>query len=398
MCGIAGFFTSEDKKVTNLDSFFADISLMSQLRGKDSTGMLFLDGNYDLSYEKKAMQAADFLELAKIKEKINDVDNYYGALVHCRARTTGLTNQETAHPFVETEDTNGAIMFGMVHNGTLKTWDKKDYLSDSQYLAKKLYTDGHKETLETLDGAAALVWVDQRVWKNYMYTNGERPLVYGFLENSNTMILGSEAHMLFAALERNNLKLENKKFYNCAKNVLYELDPSDIRKFNTETIVPKKPIVVVTEITRPYHYRRTIKEEITELLKDTLALENVEPAVKPRVAITAEETKEFLEKTKVNSLEVLAKIVFYDPSSKELTLEVEESDYTSNIVYGDTITMRGIREEYYEYMASKFEFVAVSLVGAVYNSQLKIMPTWIALSHHIEKNSVLKGKGLAALN
>ena len=244
MCGIAAIFSSTTKSVKGLEDVTKDLIMMTQVRGTDATGIAVVDAYFNLEVHKKAMHASDFLQLQTTKKLLSEVDNSYGAIIHCRKKTLGNSGDSAAHPFV-IEDAEGVPEFAMVHNGTLTRWNSTKYESDSHWLSQQLYDD-HTKALTALNPkcAAALIWTDLRTGKNCFFTNGERPLFYGFLEKADVIVIGSEAELMYAAIKRNNLSLKNNEFFTALPMTLYSMNSDKVTELERTEI--KKEVVVQT--------------------------------------------------------------------------------------------------------------------------------------------------------
>lgn len=237
MCGIAAVFNGESTEMVKLPALIHDLLIMTQLRGMDSTGIVNLSSKYELNLYKKTVNANDFMEMRQARTLVDQSKSGFGTIIHCRKATIGGKTQEAAHPFV-VQNEDGKDALAMVHNGTLSNHTLREHVSDSHWLSDQLMQKREK-ALEDLRGAASLIWTNTKTFEHCFYTNGERPLFYGFLKGKNAMIIGSEAELMYAALKRNDIDLEKDTFYKAVPYTLYKSTHKNCTQLETEEI--KKP-------------------------------------------------------------------------------------------------------------------------------------------------------------
>jgi glucosamine 6-phosphate synthetase-like amidotransferase/phosphosugar isomerase protein len=162
MCGIAGFNFSEQERI-NPAELSQNLFLEIIKRGRDATGIAYLD-NADNKFRvrKAAIPATKFFPA--LKEMPADVTN---AILHTRWATKGSPeNSKNNHPIIQ-----GKVVG--VHNGHLSNDDALfRHLSsverrgqvDSEAAFALLGNTRHHPTdvLGTLEGRAALAWLDVR--------------------------------------------------------------------------------------------------------------------------------------------------------------------------------------------------------------------------------------------
>jgi len=232
MCGIV-FTISDDTYCDNLDDWFADALLASQVRGLHSTGMFQVNEGTSTIF-KKDVNASEFLNLEGAKQLLRGVPWRNTSVGHVRHATSGNISAENAHPFrAEREDGSYIIM---VHNGSLQGWRNKKESSrfqvDSEWMAHMLAMEGH-DAFEYFNGAFALVWYDSNHPDSlFMARNKERPLHYIITNGGKTIIGCSELGMLGWLSHKHDLELDEKSQFNSP----YYLEEGKIYKFNMKNI------------------------------------------------------------------------------------------------------------------------------------------------------------------
>lgn len=271
MCGLTAVLNSETNLVAGLDKFITDATVVTQLRGMDSTGMYQIDGNLELQSYKKAVDGSTFVSMPKAAMLLSDADVSYVTVVHNRKATTGKVNNANAHPFIHEND-NGEDEFALVHNGTIEDWDKKQFSTDTEALASRIYEQG-AQGLDDLYGAWSVIWTDMESQITHMATNGERPLHYAFVKGKSVVLVCSEAGMLSWLAERNKIELEDNAIYEAETHQTYAFPLHDVRQF-TKTPIKQ----VIPRHTRNYAYtnvtdnrRPRIINEIKEIEKQARA-------------------------------------------------------------------------------------------------------------------------------
>lgn len=228
MCGIV-FSINSDDSCLNLDDWFKDAMIASQVRGLDGAGIYQINDKGECSWVKDAESASEFVQLQSAKDLIRNSGYSPITVGHVRAATVGGVSVGNAHPFtIERDD---GTFVSVVHNGTLYNWkghkDAHKFSVDSEWLAHMLATEGH-DAFEYFNGAFAIVWYDSAVPDHvFMARNKERPLHY-IVTNDNKTILGcSEVGMLGWLAQKHKFEEKNTPYY---------LEEGKIYKFSTKNV------------------------------------------------------------------------------------------------------------------------------------------------------------------
>lgn len=215
MCGIWGFITNETVKGANDRRKYCEQALIvGTVRGDDGAGV-FLVPHAALKDEEAdwVRYPADGYRLLQTKELgerlgYNNMPDYRAIIGHNRAGTAGSVKMENTHPFQE-----GPIT--LVHNGTL---DSTFHMGKSMHDLKDqgVEVDSHvichnlaeatdpTEVLGTLEGSFALVWHDARDMSINIIRNEKRMLHVMAATCEDTVLIASEAEMLYWLAVRNN--------------------------------------------------------------------------------------------------------------------------------------------------------------------------------------------------
>lgn len=258
MCGIIGFITNEKARGAGDRRKFIEQALVADtVRGDDSTGIYIV--GHKMGDDEPAdwfKQAADGYTLVAQKEyqqrmSAAKVDEYRAVIGHNRSATMGTVSVDNAHPFQE-----GPIT--LVHNGTLHSthnlgqpmWKLKDrgVEVDSHAIAHNIAAatdlDG---LLGSLEGTFALIWHDSRDHSINIIRNEKRPLHMLFTTCEDTVLIASEAEMLYWLAKRNNFQFDH----------IVTPKPMQLLKFKPGNMIPE---VREVPISRP-SWVRTPKSE-----------------------------------------------------------------------------------------------------------------------------------------
>lgn len=199
MCGLVGVVGNITPKVGRA---FKDLLVFDSVRGPHSTGVAFIYSFVDPRILKKAVVPHQFFELPDWENNNRIVSKCL--MGHNRWATTGLINDENAHPF-ENESIIG------MHNGTLLNQDLLDdsecFEVDSENIFHHIHLNGVKDTVSKLHGAYALVWYDKADKTINFLRNKDRPLSFAMTKDMETLFWASERWMLDVALSRHGVKV-----------------------------------------------------------------------------------------------------------------------------------------------------------------------------------------------
>ena len=210
---------------------------VSQVRGRDSTGVLRVTKEYEYEYAKMVGPPNVLYDSRQYEHNIDKLDTCILA-GHTRWKTVGDNSVKNAHPFVA-----GDIV-GM-HNGTLKSYHKLDghdyRKTDSEVLFGHLSENGPQETFNKIEGAWACVWWDNANKTLNFIRNNERPLVFTWSKDLRTMYWASESWMFGAVACRAPLwdgGDDGKQFIALPEDTLWSFS------INAKATKDEKPIIM----------------------------------------------------------------------------------------------------------------------------------------------------------
>lgn len=233
MCGIVGYISLKDDYCPMAKSHFRDYALtLDSLRGEDSTGIMLLRNEFDLTTAHTTSSGRKYVT-GKHYEKLVK-DPAWAFIGHNRAATAGSVKIENAHPF-----TFGDVT--MVHNGTLVNRGASipsyqyEYEVDSMQIAYALSLHKPEEVpdvLKTINGSFCIVWTDARDQSINVARNSDRPFHFCFNKDKKIMWFMSDGHHLNAinaSLSRSDAK----------GGAIYQLDKYKHLKFKKGSLVPE---------------------------------------------------------------------------------------------------------------------------------------------------------------
>lgn len=233
MCGIVGFINRESNFKTSepLTKWFKQALYCDALRGEHGTGILSVNDKGFYNMYKKSLNAADFLELSKTKSVLKDSSVF--SVGHNRWATQGTHTDDNSHPFE-----HGSII--LFHNGTVtnhRTLSKPTFNVDSSAVSFMLSESKDiKKSLERLEGTYSLVWYDFLLETLNFARNEDRPMFFGYVKDSKSILFASEAPMIRWLANRNGIALE--KIEAVPENIWLEIPLDDKEKFKATSFKP----------------------------------------------------------------------------------------------------------------------------------------------------------------
>lgn len=230
MCGIfaisdmhpGGFTTNDAKKI------IPGLSLLSSLRGIDSTGMIGLTSSGKIDTYKTLGSTYRFMAHDVWEEFSKRIEQRYNIVIgHNRSATIGRIIVENAHPFQHKHIT-------MVHNGTLRNHNslaKKygvEHGTDSEFLCWLIAEEGIEKALKEITGAYAIIYHDATDNTMKFIRNTERPLSFGVNSYLDRLVIASEKPAVIFGMQGNTYHTEYQ-LKDCEVDVLYSI-PVDEKK------------------------------------------------------------------------------------------------------------------------------------------------------------------------
>lgn len=222
MCGLVGMAGNISRH--DIETTFRDMLDVSQLRGRDSTGVIrVLPNNRGYDWAKEVGTPNFLVDTRRYESRI--LGNSSAVIGHTRAKTVGEVNRRSAHPFDYPEQ-------GIcgVHNGTLRNHYKlKGYeagMVDSEVLYAHLAQTNPQDTFSEVEGAFACVWWNDNDKTLNFIRNEERTLYFAYSEDRRTLYWASEMWMFGAVSRKKKLyadKETNQAIYPLEPHMLYSL-------------------------------------------------------------------------------------------------------------------------------------------------------------------------------
>lgn len=203
MCGIVGIVGSEiDYKAK---SMFKDLLIMDTIRGEDSTGMLLVDKDLDVTSYKKAVDGFTFTQMGVVNSMLSRSITPKLFLGHNRAATAGKINNDNAHPF---QDGNTHL----VHNGTLTAWTQLHNSTltnvDSEAICFEVEKTGIIDTIPKLNGAFTLATYNDKSNIFSLIRNEQRPLWCAHVKDKDVMIFASLPGFIEVVAQKYKVELD----------------------------------------------------------------------------------------------------------------------------------------------------------------------------------------------
>lgn len=249
MCGLVGIINRETIliKKQKLSTYFKQALFADTLRGFHGTGITTITKAGVKHIIKKALPAPDFLNLKVVDNAISDTFVSF-MMGHNRWATQGEHSDKNSHPFTHDHIT-------MFHNGTLDFVDTlpkgNSFEVDSDAIAYSLSVEGTLKTISKLDGAFSLVWYDSERESLNFARNSSRPMVFGYVKDSESVIYASEEKMLIWLADRNNIDLSKIEVFDTG--VHREIFLDDTKEVIDTSFTPMLSYYEEYYLNREYH-------------------------------------------------------------------------------------------------------------------------------------------------
>lgn len=261
MCGIVGVIAKKSKRLIHYDfEIFSNLLIADAVRGKDSTGIFYIDHLRNVDYLKLASHPFNLLSTTEYNTWRGEAFQKGQVLVgHNRKATEGTISNENSHPFI-----SGPIT--LVHNGhisnfrtlvPIKVREKHGINVDSHGIAYLISKGDHEQVLKELRGAFAIVWFDSLKKKLFLIRNSERPLA--MMESENSFYFASEGSMIKWSLKRHKIAPIPDMVGQIKPNTLIEIDLSKDELSAKDFVV--KPIDLPVVVTRVYNVSNDINDD-----------------------------------------------------------------------------------------------------------------------------------------
>ncbi len=258
-CGLIGFSGQTE---FNLDKIKFLMFWNSVYRGRDATG-IFTPRTGIIKMAESAEKFLNHKDLQKLKEDTCLIG-------HVRAKTVGNNIGKNAHPFHKGNTIlahNGTLTDIFGEKGLAKQYgmEYKDYDVDSEILAvgvNKAFNSKDEEfsipILSDYQGAAALIFYNEKTDHLYVYHDKERPLFRGW-DSEGNMYMSSIAEALEA--------IECFAIEPFAINTLFTIRGGQIQSeviYKTYEELHPKPVVEITHSKSRKALRREANSKITK--------------------------------------------------------------------------------------------------------------------------------------
>lgn len=222
MCGIWGFVKKHPGVLSKVEQdFIQQAAIVGQVRGEDGIGMFVVYENGQVralrgvSIPNNFIKSQEYWDLffKKGKDDKPELRRIKAVFGHNRAATKGKVISKNCHPF----RVNNIML---MHNGTLRNTLPQGIDVDSMWIAKLMSEKSPQEVINTINGAYALVWYNDKDKVINLVRNHERPLAY--TETHADYFFASERPMLQWLVER-NISQYNLKYFSVATDTLFSM-------------------------------------------------------------------------------------------------------------------------------------------------------------------------------
>lgn len=246
MCGIFGVFSGQDSSLSSeeLRSVFEDVFLMSEARGKESSGLsVYLEN--ELAVLKSAVPAADFLHTDSYTSLLSKVEAHSSGLVavgHSRLVTNGLgalsCNNQPVHCESDVMVHNGIVVndmeiwqklglkakSGLDTEAMLKLFQKNAVLKNRDFALAQTFSE--------IDGNASICLLNAG-GEDALLATDNGSLYYAVSESLGVFVFASESFILKEVLKKSS-KLSGLKIQHVRANkaIAVELGSLTIKPFS----------------------------------------------------------------------------------------------------------------------------------------------------------------------
>lgn len=247
MCGLFGVIGGDFISRKDIDNFKV-LAFLSSLRGVDSTGVSI--GNWKKEHKKgprrphfnvyKAVEnPVTFVTSEHFNKALNDTQQPFMLMGHCRAATVGDVNHRNAHPFW-----SGSVIGA--HNGTIPFLSPpkvhgKEQKTDSECFIELIAEKGIKHAHHNIGlGAYACTWTDRRDSTLNLARNVQRTLYLVKHRKTGTLYWASERDFLMQMINRSDEYLADY-------TEVMPLTPNFHYKLDLGRLDHEKPVPLVEE-------------------------------------------------------------------------------------------------------------------------------------------------------
>lgn len=219
MCGLVGIISKLSNGFTKDDiKILKQLIEVDTLRGKDSTGLFYINEYFNLYGIKNNIPGYDFINTKEYQDIEDDLYlSGIAAFAHNRYATQGATTPANAHPFTSEH-------ICLIHNGTIHNFRQFDNTCsvDSEAITNAFAKQGYNKVVPDIIGAYAFIWADLKEKKIFILRNEDRPLFV--IETPSAFYIASESRMLHWIVGRNTTLIEKEKPAYFEAHHLYSID------------------------------------------------------------------------------------------------------------------------------------------------------------------------------